>query len=286
MTAPGQGTAFGPGEAAAGRPFDVAGDGRTDARPAGNTSAGAGFEARPSDAKPSDGRPADGKSLDGKSSDGKSPEAFRTISEVAAELDLPQHVLRFWETRFTQIRPLKRGGSRRYYRPEDVGLLRGIRHLLYREGYTIKGVQRILKAQGPRFVAAVADGGALPDAHETAANTGDRDAFPDAAAAAAPGHGNAYNSGNGREAAPQRPVTLSPGLARRRAPPASAGPEAPVSEDSREGRISADDAGGPDVLLGAPAGRGASTLGPGDRERLTATLAELLECKRILDQAR
>lgn len=82
----------------------------------------------------------------------KGPDAFRTISEVADDLDLPQHVLRFWETRFPQIRPLKRGGGRRYYRPDDVELLRGIRHLLYSEGYTIRGVQRILKEQGPRYV--------------------------------------------------------------------------------------------------------------------------------------
>jgi DNA-binding transcriptional MerR regulator len=92
----------------------------------------------------------------------KSPEAFRTISEVADDLDLPQHVLRFWETRFTQIRPLKRGGGRRYYRPDDVELLRGIRHLLYAEGYTIRGVQRILKEQGPKTVQAVARGAPLP----------------------------------------------------------------------------------------------------------------------------
>lgn len=85
----------------------------------------------------------------------KGPDAFRTISEVADDLDLPQHVLRFWETRFPQIRPLKRGGGRRYYRPDDVELLRGIRHLLYSEGYTIRGVQRILKEQGARFVQTV-----------------------------------------------------------------------------------------------------------------------------------
>jgi DNA-binding transcriptional MerR regulator len=83
----------------------------------------------------------------------KSAQAFRTISEVAQDLDLPQHVLRFWETRFAQIRPLKRGGGRRYYRPEDVDLLRAIRRLLYGEGYTIKGVQKILKEQGVRGVA-------------------------------------------------------------------------------------------------------------------------------------
>ena len=82
--------------------------------------------------------------------DGKSAAAFRTISEVASELDVPSHVLRFWETKFTQVRPLKRGGGRRYYRPEDVDLLRRIRELLYREGYTIKGVQKLLREGGMR----------------------------------------------------------------------------------------------------------------------------------------
>ena len=76
---------------------------------------------------------------------GKSAAAFRTISEVAGELDVPPHVLRFWETKFSQVKPLKRGGGRRYYRPEDVALLRRIRELLYGEGYTIKGVQRVLR---------------------------------------------------------------------------------------------------------------------------------------------
>ena len=78
----------------------------------------------------------------------KAPSAFRTISEVAEDLDVQQHVLRFWETKFSQIRPLKRGGGRRYYRPEDVALLKSIHHLLYTEGYTIKGVQKLLKEQG------------------------------------------------------------------------------------------------------------------------------------------
>lgn len=78
----------------------------------------------------------------------KSAEAFRTISEVAEELDVPKHVLRFWEQKFPQIKPMKRGGGRRYYRPEDLELLRGIRHLLHREGYTIRGVQKILRTQG------------------------------------------------------------------------------------------------------------------------------------------
>ena len=95
----------------------------------------------------------------------KAPDAFRTISEVADELDVPQHVLRFWESRFREIKPLKRGGGRRYYRPDDVDLLRGIRHLLYGEGYTIRGVQRILREQGVRFVQKVWQPGALrPDA--------------------------------------------------------------------------------------------------------------------------
>ena len=88
----------------------------------------------------------------------KSPDAFRTISEVADDLDLPQHVLRFWETRFPQIKPLKRGGGRRYYRPDDVELLKGIRHLLYDQGYTIKGVQKLLKTNGNKFVMAIANG--------------------------------------------------------------------------------------------------------------------------------
>jgi DNA-binding transcriptional MerR regulator len=81
---------------------------------------------------------------------GKSAGAFRTISEVADDLDVPQHVLRFWETKFSQVRPLKRGGGRRYYRPEDVELLRHIRDLLYTDGYTIKGVQRLLRESGGR----------------------------------------------------------------------------------------------------------------------------------------
>ena len=87
----------------------------------------------------------------------KAPDAFRTISEVAEELDIPQHVLRFWETRFAQIKPMKRSGGRRYYRPDDVDLLKGIRRLLYGEGYTIRGVQRILKEHGIKSVQGLAD---------------------------------------------------------------------------------------------------------------------------------
>jgi DNA-binding transcriptional MerR regulator len=88
----------------------------------------------------------------------KSPDAFRTISEVAEELDLPQHVLRFWETRFNQIKPMKRGGGRRYYRPQDVELIKGIRHMLYDQGYTIKGVQKLLRENGNQFLVAIGNG--------------------------------------------------------------------------------------------------------------------------------
>jgi DNA-binding transcriptional MerR regulator len=92
----------------------------------------------------------------------KSAAAFRTISEVSADLDLPQHVLRFWETKFPLVKPLKRGGGRRYYRPEDVDLLRRIRDLLYSDGYTIKGVQKLLREGGTKSV--LDPGGARPAA--------------------------------------------------------------------------------------------------------------------------
>ena len=102
---------------------------------------------------------------------GKSAAAFRTISEVAGELDVAQHVLRFWESKFPQVRPLKRGGGRRYYRPEDVDLLRQIRSLLYEEGYTIKGAQKLLRSQrrGPPI-----DGEATVAAAATPAEAGPR----------------------------------------------------------------------------------------------------------------
>ena len=115
----------------------------------------------------------------------KAPDAFRTISEVADEIDVPQHVLRFWESRFSHIRPMKRGGGRRYYRPDDVDLLRGIRHLLYGEGYTIRGVQRILREHGGAFVQNVWRVGAEPppppleeDAQEAAAGSAENRAEP------------------------------------------------------------------------------------------------------------
>ena len=120
----------------------------------------------------------------------KSPDAFKTISEVATELDLPQHVLRFWETRFAQIKPMKRGGGRRYYRPDDVELLKGIRHLLYAQGYTIKGVKKILKERGNSFVASAADGGAVLMAESEADDAGFKEAVSVAQVAAAAGDGS------------------------------------------------------------------------------------------------
>ena len=120
----------------------------------------------------------------------KAPEAFRTISEVAEEIDVPQHVLRFWESRFAQIRPMKRGGGRRFYRREDVDLLRGVRHLLYGEGYTIRGVQRILREQGASFVQNVWQAGAEPPPPQAPDDAEEETAapipVPPAAAAAAP----------------------------------------------------------------------------------------------------
>lgn len=92
----------------------------------------------------------------------KGPNAFRTISEAADELGVPQHVLRFWETKFSFIRPMKRAGGRRFYRPQDIAVLRGVRALLHDEGYTIKGVQKLHKEQGVRRLASVGEGGDVP----------------------------------------------------------------------------------------------------------------------------
>ena len=99
----------------------------------------------------------------------KAATAFRTISEVSEELDVPKHVLRFWEMKFPQIKPMKRGGGRRYYRPEDMSLLKGICHLLHAEAYTIKGVQKILRERGVDSVKALAEDDAAPAARVRAA---------------------------------------------------------------------------------------------------------------------
>ena len=189
----------------------------------------------------------------------KSPDAFRTISEVAEDLDLPQHVLRFWETRFAQIKPLKRGGGRRYYRPDDVDLLKGIRHLLYGEGYTIKGVQRILKEDGVRFVQGIGRG------EEAAAPPPGRDepAGPESAGPEDPeafqGPRETGADGRGEAAASLRQATsaLAGGQVSQR-PPRSE-PQARAGGAALSGQAAA---------------------------RLRVALDELIECERVLSALR
>jgi DNA-binding transcriptional MerR regulator len=119
----------------------------------------------------------------------KGPDAFRTISEAADELHVPQHVLRFWETKFTFIKPMKRAGGRRFYRPSDIAVLRGVRRLLHDEGYTIKGVQKLHREQGVKRLVAAGEGVAVAPPAEKAATqvkpaprvaTGDRTALLEA----------------------------------------------------------------------------------------------------------
>ncbi len=139
------------------RPADAATDASTDAEADASTEGVRSGPASGEDAPDSDAANLEALDEDAepRKSASKAPEAYRTISEVADALDVPQHVLRFWETKFTQVKPLKRAGGRRYYRPDDVVLLQGIRHLLYGEGYTLRGVQRILREKGVRSVKAI-----------------------------------------------------------------------------------------------------------------------------------
>lgn len=180
----------------------------------------------------------------------KSPDAFRTISEVADELDLPQHVLRFWETRFNQIKPMKRGGGRRYYRPDDIDLLKGIRHLLYDHGYTIKGVQKLLKQNGSKFAVAIGSG------ESTAAEA--LASFTKSEAAAKPAAVNGDDGGfDGDRVVGHAKLPGDRGQAR----------NVPGSSEPAGGR------GGPG-------------LSKEDKELLQEALYDLLECKRLLDQVR
>ena len=182
----------------------------------------------------------------------KSPDAFRTISEVAADLDLPQHVLRFWETRFVQIRPLKRGGGRRYYRPDDVELLKGIRHLLYGEGYTIRGVQRILKEQGVRFVMNVwHDGAPQPppaaarfDEAPAAAEPAWEDDGPDDAAAQPPDDAYSPYAPRHLAAAPSPRPAEAPDFAVPMVRPGGAPVAPPPGEPTLETPLASGDAAG------------------------------------------
>jgi DNA-binding transcriptional MerR regulator len=191
----------------------------------------------------------------------KAPDAFRTISEVADDLDVPQHVLRFWESRFTQIRPMKRAGGRRYYRADDIDLLRGIRQLLYGEGYTIRGVQRILKEHGVKFVQTVwQEGAALP-----ARLPDDDESADDAAMSAEP-------DARGRGLRGLLPSLRGRETERR---------EPPLGDTSGDVRAELDS----DESEPAPmqAKTSAPTLAREDLRKLQAVLHELGECRRLLD---
>jgi DNA-binding transcriptional MerR regulator len=209
----------------------------------------------------------------------KAPDAFRTISEVADELDLPQHVLRFWESRFPHIRPMKRGGGRRYYRPEDIDLLRGIRHLLYGDGYTIRGVQRILREQGVRTVQSVGQGQTpnlpvLPRDDEDDAEDGangkpaalDFISTLDSSASNKKGDGADEQDSAQPEFAPQnRPMVEASSVTVAAAPEVEAAQvgQAPIPATALSSkRITAEDLG-----------------------RLKQALAELEACRRLLDKA-
>jgi len=182
----------------------------------------------------------------------KSPDAFRTISEVAGDLDIPQHVLRFWETRFTQIKPMKRSGGRRYYRPDDVDLLRGIRRLLYGEGYTIRGVQRILKEHGIASVQRLADTSAVASFGAIEEVIG--------------------------QSILERDDDAAPGL--------------DLDDDDYEGTdgidfrlLEGDDEGIPAALDTGPIPGVAGIARPLDVARLQAALQDLIACRQLLDQA-
>ena len=207
--------------------------------------------------------------------DSKAPDAFRTISEVADELDLPQHVLRFWETRFRDINPMKRGGGRRYYRPNDIELLRGIRHLLYGEGYTIRGVQRILREQGIKFVQAVWQEGAPQPPH----GAREEEEFEDAAA---PADQLAENGGLrgrlasliGRDLGDRQDDTTD-----RAEPPMVSAPEPRIERDERAVQSAPDP-----ELRPVPA---SATVGFAREEvhKLHAALHELAECRKLIAAA-
>jgi DNA-binding transcriptional MerR regulator len=176
----------------------------------------------------------------------KAPDAFRTISEVADDLDIPQHVLRFWESRFPQIKPMKRSGGRRYYRPDDVDLLRGIRRLLYGEGYTIRGVQRILKEHGVKSVQALVYG-----------------------AAALPTFGAMRGEGHGAGAEADEEVIVDTGDDEDEA---TAGPAARAAAPPPSAATPASD-------------RASAHARKLDRARLEAALQDLIACRGLLDGA-
>jgi DNA-binding transcriptional MerR regulator len=217
--------------------------------------------------------------------DNKAPDAFRTISEVADELDLPQHVLRFWETRFHEIKPMKRGGGRRYYRPDDIDLLRGIRHLLYGEGYTIRGVQRILREQGPKFVQAVWQEGAPQPPHGAVEEFVEEPVTAEEIVAE-DDHGlrGRLSSLIGRDLAERREQAAA-----RVEPPLTAAPIPRVDPEDRaihdvsdqsQAAVESEEPAPPQ-----PSQTGGGTLGRDDLRKLHAALHELAECRKLIDAA-
>ena len=190
----------------------------------------------------------------------KAPDAFRTISEVADDLDIPQHVLRFWETRFAQIKPMKRSGGRRYYRPDDVDLLRGIRRLLYGEGYTIRGVQRILKEHGIKSVQGLIDGSsAVPS-------------FPVANDATLRGPAEEGDDEPGIDAGDEQDEVAEPAAPRRASGMASSSQAGPADRPQA-----------PQVVASrADNGSEARKL---DTAKLQTALQDLVACRQLLDSA-
>jgi DNA-binding transcriptional MerR regulator len=227
--------------------------------------------------------------------DHKAPGAFRTISEVADELDLPQHVLRFWESRFRDIKPMKRGGGRRYYRPEDIELLRGIKHLLYGEGYTIRGVQRILREQSVAFVQSVWREGAAQPPHN--AGEEDEEEFLDETIAAETevadeprglrgrlssligrDLGDRGDDGDGRheppmKAAPVPRIDPADRVGHDAAPPPMSAPPRPAAPPAAV------------VPSTVPSTLQSAGLARDDLNKLHAALNELTECRKLLDSA-
>ncbi len=202
----------------------------------------------------------------------KAPDAFRIISEVASELDVPQHVLRFWESRFSQIRPMKRGGGRRYYRPDDIDLLRGIRHLLYSEGYTIRGVQRLLREQGIGFVQTV---------------------WQESVSVPAPDGADAEDEGDKDASHPRDRLLLNllPGFRKSReflsGAPEIAPADSEAAEEDFDETNDADDQDEEPSSIATPGvtPHAAGSLAPEQVQRLQAALDELGECRRLIDEA-
>jgi DNA-binding transcriptional MerR regulator len=217
--------------------------------------------------------------------DHKAPDAFRSISEVADELDLPQHVLRFWESRFRDIKPMKRGGGRRYYRPDDVNLLRGIRHLLYGEGYTIRGVQRILREQSARFVQVVWQEGAPQPPHGAAEDE-------EFAEDAVPAETEALEEPRGLRGRLSSLIGRDLGdrgddVEARREPSLKSAPE-PRIEAADRAIFAAEEPAppqtAPQAFNVAPPTAG-GRMGRDDLHKLHAVLHELAECRKLIENA-